>query len=70
MQSGALEANTIVMSRKSNMIYATDLVGDMDEVMVIDRMPVDGTPNIRFSARFKFDFTYIFGEEIVLGQTA
>ena len=69
-QSGALEANTIIMSRKENMIYATDLVSDMEQVEVIDRMPVSGEPNIRFVAHFKYDFTYVFGSEIVLGQTA
>jgi hypothetical protein len=47
-----IPANTMIMAQKSNLWFGTWLESDMNSVKILDMEDLDGSQNIRFSARF------------------
>lgn len=62
--------NKIVAGQKSNFLFLTDLVSDMEDVLILPQKSITGNPVVRMVAEFKFGADYLYGSEIVLGATA
>ncbi len=70
VEMNGMSDNTMVFTRKSNMIYAFDAVSDKDEVRLIDMKESVGEPTYRTRTDLKAFFTYVNPEEIVFYQPA
>lgn len=55
----------IVAAEKSNLIFVTDLMSDLEDIQVLNMYGVTGQPVVRFVARFKFAVSFAIGSEIV-----
>ncbi|CAB5208319.1 hypothetical protein UFOVP182_6 [uncultured Caudovirales phage] len=55
----------IVAAEKSNLIFVTDLMSDLEDIQVLNMYGVTGQPVVRFVSRFKFGVSYAIGSEIV-----
>ena len=63
-----MPANTIVVARKSNLLYLTDLVSDAEDMEVISMRSTTGQPVVRFVTDFKLGFDFMIPEEIILAD--
>lgn len=70
IEASGMSANKIVAGQKANFVFVTDLVSDLEDVLVLPQKSVSGSPVVRFVAEFKFGADYIYGSEIVLGKLA
>jgi len=61
-----MPANKMVATYPSNIVIGVDLMGDMNEVSIIDTRPTLGENAYRVVARWKFGVTYKIGSELVL----
>jgi len=61
-----MPANKMVATYPSNIAIGVDLMGDMNEVSIIDTRPTLGENAYRVVARWKFGVTYKIGAELVL----
>jgi len=61
-----MPANKMVATYPSNIAIGVDLMGDMNEVSIIDTRPTLGENAYRVVARWKFGVTYKIGSELVL----
>jgi len=61
-----MPANKMVVTYPSNIAIGVDLMGDMNEVSIIDTRPTLGENAYRVVARWKFGVTYKIGSELVL----
>lgn len=61
-----LPTNVMVAAEPENLIYATDLMSDVEDVLVLPMRNKLGTPTVRIVAEFKFGVEYAIGQEIVL----
>lgn len=61
-----MTADAMVAAEAKNLHFGTDLTGDMEEVQVIDRQPIDGSKNVRFVMRFSGGTAITNDAEIVL----
>ena len=60
-----LPADNIVAARKSNLIYATDLLGDSASLKTLDMSDIDGSDNIRVICKYTAGVQIGYGAEIV-----
>jgi len=60
-----LPADNIVAARKSNLIYATDLIGDSAAIKMLDMSDIDGSDNIRVICKYTAGTQVGLGAEIV-----
>lgn len=60
-----LPLNEMVAAEPENLWYGTDLVSDMEDVMIIPQKDKSGAATVRIVASFKFGVEYGIGEEIV-----
>ena len=63
-----LPANTVLVYRRSNVYFGTDLLSDFNEVRTVDMRNTTADKKVRFSADFAFDGNYAYGGEIVYGR--
>jgi len=63
-----MPANTIIVARKSNLLYLTDLVSDAEDMEVISMRSTTGQPVVRFVTDFKLGFDFMIPEEIILAD--
>lgn len=63
-----LGADQIVAAQKSNLFFGTGLMGDHNEVKIIDMADIDGSRNVRFVMRFTRGVQFGIGSEIVLNR--
>lgn len=63
-----MPANTIIVARKSNLLYLTDLVSDAEDMEVISMRSTTGAPVVRFVTDFKLGFDFMIPEEIILAD--
>ena len=59
-------AGHMVLARKSNLFFGTDLVSDFNEIDVVDMRRYTADKKVRYSATMTADVNYAFGDEIVL----
>lgn len=57
--------NEMFAARKSNLFFATDLVGDLTEVKMLDMADKDGSDNVRVVMKWNAGVGYANGTEIV-----
>lgn len=60
-----LAANTALLTPVSNLYFGTGLLGDLNQVKVIDMADLDGSENVRVVMRFTADAKYGFAEDLV-----
>ena len=60
-----IPTNQMAAFEGDNIVFATDLESDMQDIRVIDMAPLGGGPNMKFEAGFKMGTSYRIGEEIV-----
>ena len=64
--ANGLPNNVMFAAEKSNLVFATGLMADHNEVKVIDmQSDIDGSQNVRIVMRFTAAVQYIYGSEIV-----
>jgi hypothetical protein len=63
-----LPAGSIVVFKKENLFFGTDLLSDFMEAQVIDMQATLGSRNVRVIMAFSADVNFAWGEEIVLHQ--
>ena len=63
--ANGLPNNTMFAAEKSNLVFATGLMADHNEVKIIDMADIDGSQNVRIVMRFTAAVQYIYGSEIV-----
>lgn len=63
--ANGLPNNTMFAAEKSNLVFATSLLSDHNEVKVIDLADIDGSQNCRVIMRFSAAVQYVYGSEIV-----
>jgi len=54
----------LIVTYKENLIFATGILNDANEIKLIDLSPLDGSQNFRFVARFTGIGTYLLPEDI------
>lgn len=59
-------ANTVVAARTSNLFFGTDLMGDFNQIQVIDMRHTTADQKVRFRAQFASDVNYGYGSEITV----
>tara|TARA_R110000823_G_scaffold287073_3_gene405379 strand:+ start:1141 stop:2043 length:903 start_codon:yes stop_codon:yes gene_type:complete len=64
--SPGMAANVMIVGRKSNMFFATDLEGDLTEVKLLDQTMVDGSDNVNLVMRFNAGVGFSTGADMVL----
>ena len=62
-----MPSNTIIIAKKSNLFYLTDLVSDAEDMEVINMRNTTGQPVVRFVTDFKLGFDFMIPEEIIMG---
>lgn len=67
IEAPGMSANKMVAGQTSNFLFLTDLVSDMEDVLVLPQKSVTGQPVVRMVAEFKFGADYLYGSEIVFG---
>ena len=60
-----LTGKKAVCTTKDNLWFATNLMSDWNYLKVLNMSELDGSANVRFSARMRFAVDYKFGEFIV-----
>ena len=60
-----LPNDNIVAARKSNLYYATDLIGDSASLKTLDMSDIDGSDNIRVICKYTAGVQVGYGAEIV-----
>lgn len=60
-----MSANTIIFAERSNLFFGTGLLGDHNEVKVIDMADIDGSQNVRIVMRYTAGCQFGNGEDIV-----
>lgn len=60
-----LPTNIMVAAEPMNLIYATDLISDENQIKVLPMIDRLGTPTVRILTHFKFGNNYQIGEEVV-----
>lgn len=60
-----LPTNQMVAAEPENLWYGTDLVNDIEDVLVLPMRDKTGAPTVRIVAEFKFGVEYGIGEEVV-----
>ena len=60
-----LSDDTMVAGQKSNFKLITDLMNDIDSVLIIPQLSMTGKHQIVVSGSFKFKTSYVIGEDIV-----
>lgn len=60
-----ISTNKMVAAEKANLLLITDLVSDMDELLILPQRTVTGAPVVRMVGGFKFGVDFIYGAEIV-----
>lgn len=68
--ANGLNSGQMVAAEKSNLMFGTGLLNDMNEVKLIDLADIDGSQNVRVVMRFSAGVNYAIGSEIVLRQNA
>ena len=63
--ANGLPNNVMFAAEKSNLVFATGLMADHNEVKVIDLADIDGSQNVRIVMRFTAAVQYVYGSEIV-----
>jgi hypothetical protein len=63
--ANGLPNNVMFAAEKSNLVFATGLMADHNEVKVIDMADIDGSQNVRIVMRFSAAVQYVYGSEIV-----
>jgi len=66
--ANGLNSGQMVAAEKSNLMFGTGLLNDMNEVKLIDLADIDGSQNVRVVMRFSAGVNYAIGSEIVLRQ--
>lgn len=61
-----MPTNKMVAAEPKNLWYGTDLVSDIEDILVIPQRDKTGAPTVRVVAEFKFGVNYGISEEIVL----
>ena len=59
-----LPTNQMVAVEPENLWYGTDLVGDVEDILIIPQRDKSGAPTVRIVGEFKFGVEYAIGEEI------
>lgn len=62
----ALEANTLMATRASNLFFGTDLVSDHNEVQVVDMRQTTADQKVRYRANFNASVNFGYADEVVL----
>lgn len=65
-----MPANTIIVARKSNLFYLTDLVSDAEDLSIINMRSTTGQPLVRMVTDFKVGFDYMISEEVIIATKA
>lgn len=69
LETPGLPDNIILAAEPSNLMVGTDLAGDMNEISLIDRKPIDGSDNFYYIAKFTLDCAVAYtGEVVFLGE--
>lgn len=63
--ANGMTANTAICTYKDNLVFATGLMNDMNEVKVLDMADLDGSQNVRVVMRYTAAATYKYAEDIV-----
>lgn len=66
--ANGLPSNVMFAFEKENVVFATGLFNDYNEVKVLDMAEIDGSQNVRFVMRFTGAVDFIHGSEIVKYQ--
>jgi hypothetical protein len=61
-----MTANQMVAAEPENLFYGTDLVSDLEDIMLIPQKNLSGAPTARFVCEFKFGVQFGVVEEIVI----
>lgn len=65
IETPGLPKGEIVAAQPSNLWFGTGLMGDTNEVKVLDQADIDGSQNVKFVMRFTAGVQYGIGAEIV-----
>lgn len=60
-----LPTNVMVAAEPENLWYGTDLMSDIEDILVIPQRDKSGAPTVRIVAEFKFGVEYGIGTEVV-----
>jgi hypothetical protein len=63
--ASGMSENKMVSGQTNNFVLLTDLISDMEDVLILPQRNITGSPVIRFVADFKFGVNFIHGTEIV-----
>ena len=63
--ANGLPSNVMFAAEKENLVFATGLQSDYNEVKIIDMADIDGSQNVRIVMRFTGAVQFIYGAEIV-----
>jgi hypothetical protein len=66
----SLPANTMVVYRKPNVFFGTDLMSDFNEIRTVDMRYTTADKKVRYSADFAAAVNYAYGAEIVIYNPA
>ena len=58
--------NTMFAAEKSNIYFGTSLVGNLNEVKLLDMGDLDGSQNARIIARFSGSVNYGISSDVVV----
>ena len=61
-----MEDNTMFAAEKSNIYFGTSLVGNLNEVKLLDMGDLDGSQNARIIARFSGSVNYGISSDVVV----
>jgi hypothetical protein len=65
VSTAGLPANKMVAADKNNLWFASDLMSDFEDIIVIPQYKISGSPTVRLVVRFKFGTNFGVGAEIV-----